>query len=410
VAHRRRARPGVFQLEGRTLPSSFTASTVSDLINDINAANAQGGSNTITLAAKAKFTLKDVNNTTDGPTGLPVIAANENLTIAGNGDVIGRGSGAPAFRLFDVAGAASLTLENLTVQNGQAAEGGAIYNQGTLSLSGVTVQNNLAQGPNGADATHKSGSSPGQPAAGGGIFSIGSLSLVNGTLIQNNQCVAGSGGNGGYGYTGQFGGNAWGGGLYAGGSIAITNTTLSNNTVQGGGGGSFGGNGGSAFGGGAEYGGTLTLSNETVTGNQAIGGQEGASSYSSASPGTGNGGGLFLDGGSMSITNVTAESNSAQGGAGYYAGAAYGGGVCLGTVSVPFVVTFCNVAMQNNTAKDGAGSIGGLISFGGGIYIDPTATVYMDSSTVANTINNTDDSGLNGTTANIDGAYTLQSC
>jgi hypothetical protein len=36
--------------------------------------------------------------------------------------------------------------------------------------------------------------------------------------------------------------------------------------------------------------------------------------------------------------------------------------------------------------------------------------VYIDAFTVANTVNNTDGSGLNGTTANIDGTYILQNC
>jgi hypothetical protein len=48
--------------------------------------------------------------------------------------------------------------------------------------------------------------------------------------------------------------------------------------------------------------------------------------------------------------------------------------------------------------------------FGGGIYIVSGATVYLDSFTVTNTINNTDGSGLNGPTANIDGTYLLRNC
>jgi hypothetical protein len=58
--------------------------------------------------AGTAFTLTAVDNTTDGATGLPVIAANDTLTIVGNGDTIQRStaSGIPAFRLFDVASGA----------------------------------------------------------------------------------------------------------------------------------------------------------------------------------------------------------------------------------------------------------------------------------------------------------------
>jgi predicted outer membrane repeat protein len=44
-------------------------------------------------------------------------------------------------------------------------------------------------------------------------------------------------------------------------------------------------------------------------------------------------------------------------------------------------------------------------SYGGGIYIQAAATVYIDAFTVANIVNNTDRSGPNGPTANIDGSY-----
>jgi hypothetical protein len=47
--------------------------------------------------------------------------------------------------------------------------------------------------------------------------------------------------------------------------------------------------------------------------------------------------------------------------------------------------------------------------YGGGVFIESGATVYIDDFTVANTINNTDGSGTNGSRANIDGTYILQS-
>jgi hypothetical protein len=116
---RRRAGVRLEQLEDRTLPSSFFAATVSDLIADINLANKDGGTaDTITLTAPttSPYVLTGVDNKADGANGLPVIK--KALTIVGNGDTIERStaSGTPDFRLFDVANAASLTLQNLTLQ------------------------------------------------------------------------------------------------------------------------------------------------------------------------------------------------------------------------------------------------------------------------------------------------------
>ena len=77
------------------------------------------------------------------------------------------------------------------------------------------------------------------------------------------------------------------------------------------------------------------------------------------------------------------ESNSASGdGGGLY----FGGGT----------ITLTNDTVEFNQASNG----GGLVIYSG-------VTVYLDSFTLANTINNKDGSGLNGSTANIDGKYTL---
>ena len=127
TAPRLRLRLRVNQLEDRTVPTAFTAATVAHLIADINAANTAGGSNIIRLVAGKTLTLTAVDNTTDGATGLPVIAANDTLTIVGNGDTIQRStaSGTPAFRLFDVASGGSLTLKDMTVQDGLAQGDGS---------------------------------------------------------------------------------------------------------------------------------------------------------------------------------------------------------------------------------------------------------------------------------------------
>jgi hypothetical protein len=379
-----RAQLRLERLEDRALPSAYTAASVADLIADINAANTAGGSNTITLVAGTTFTLNAVDNTTDGATGLPVIAANDNLTITGNGDTLERStaSGTPAFRLLDVAGGGSLSLNNLTLQGGLAfgagawAEGGAIYNQGTLLLNSVPVQNNSAQGSPGQ------ASSPGQSAAGGGIYSGGSLTL-QGCTVQNNQALGGSA----LSYeAGADGGSGAGGGIYSGGALTLQGGTIQNNQAFGGQGGtyldSFGGNG---IGGGLYVaGGSASLSTVTLSANTAQGG-DGADGVVDGSPeagkhppgfaagngGNGFGGGLYAAGGTVSLLNSTVNSNVAQGGDG-------GKGV-------------------NGSA---AGQPG--LGEGGGLYIDPAALMSLDAFTQAHVRHNQ----ASGDGNNIYGSYT----
>jgi hypothetical protein len=183
-------------LEDRSLLNAYMAATVSDLIADINDANQHPGANTIALTAPitSPYVLTAVDNTTDGATGLPVIANGDNLTIIGNRDTIERSTPAstPLFRLFDVAGGASLTLNNLTLQNGyafgsgNAAQGGAVFNLGTLTLSHDVISDNQALG------------AKGQSAFGGGIANgtttVGGATLtISDSLFSNNQAVAGDG-------------------------------------------------------------------------------------------------------------------------------------------------------------------------------------------------------------------------
>jgi hypothetical protein len=290
------------------VPSTFTAATVPNLVADINAANQAGGSNTITLIAGDTFTLTAPDNTSDGATGLPVIAANDNLTIVVNGDVIERSTatGTPIFRLLEVAAGASLTLRNVTLQGGHAfpapvgaaAMGGGILNRGTLELIGARVQNNSAVG----------GGWPG-PAAGGGVWSNGALTIEGGTIVRGNLAQGGNGPDGWYWWRNSGrppapGADGSGGGVYvAGGTAFLISATLSSNRAQGGNGGAGtwystirsaylrgpGAPGGNGSGGGLEVaGGRVSLIGCTLLSNSAVGGQ-------GASPGLGTGGGLFID-------------------------------------------------------------------------------------------------------------------
>src|SRR5215471_7817918 len=75
-----------------------TASTVSQLIADINYANSVGGTFTINLQTNTTFDLLTYDNYYEGPgiNGLPVIGRTNtvNLTIIGNSDTLERDAGA----------------------------------------------------------------------------------------------------------------------------------------------------------------------------------------------------------------------------------------------------------------------------------------------------------------------------
>ena len=318
-------------LETRRLLASFTAASVPELIGDINAANAAGGSNTITLMPAATFTLDAVDNTTDGPTGLPVILAGNDLTIVGNGATLQRSTarGAPAFRLLDVAAGASLTLNDLTLSNGLALDssgtGGAVRSLGNLSLTRVTVQNCTAQ------ATSVNG-----PAFGGGIFSGGASAVLTiaDSTIRGNLALGRDGVAITSSYQATGGGSAYGGGVYAYGSTAsLTNVTIDSNVARGGAGASGfttryfslhlgirGGPGGDAYGGGIYATATtaVELRGTTVTRNAATGGTGGNSpkGLDKGADGTGRGGGIYVAAptpvGLDAFTQANTKSNTAS--------------------------------------------------------------------------------------------------
>jgi predicted outer membrane repeat protein len=326
TTHRFRAK--LEALEDRALPSTYYAATASDLIADIKAANLQGGANTIALTAPttSPYVLTAVDNTTDGATGTPVIAKQDTLTIVGNGDTIERSTatGTPAFRLFDVAYGNSLTLENVTLQgglaqgSGAAADGGAIYNTGTLTVSQCNIVGDSA-------------------ATGGGIYNtsaVGSSShvinlTVSGCTITNNTA---------YGSTvGQFGGGIFNN--YKG-ILSVTGSTLSGNRSR-------------FYGGGIDNWGALSVSGCTLSGNSAVAGA-GIANRAPAARGTATltnctfsnnyaGGGIFIPSGSTAtLTNCTFSNNSATSG---------------GALSVGGSATLTNCTFSNNSAHSNGGAV-----------------------------------------------------
>jgi hypothetical protein len=326
--------PGVYQITafgsvgGNPFQTSFIAANV-------NTANASGACQVTTSdddlsAGSLRYQVAACGHggtitfapgiTTVNLTKVQDIPLTQDLTIDGGSGVTIDANGRS--RIFFLSGG-TITLRNLTLQNGVAAGGaggvgnfsgggaagmgGAIFvNAGSLVIDNVVFASNQAIGGNG-------GSSNGAflQGGGGGVGGVGgsSISVINGngggggdfgssggggTGIPSTQGDGAGGGNGG---AGGFGGGGAGsplgipGGFGGGGSAG---------TPFGGSGGTFGGNGGGfsqGSGSGAGLGGaifmrngTLSLTSATFTGNHAAGG----SGQAGGGNGQGKGGALYV--------------------------------------------------------------------------------------------------------------------
>ena len=96
---------------------------------------------TLTLNQNIAMTAKEAANFTNG------ITINKDITIDGKGHTIDAKN---LGRIFSIGEGFTVTLTNATLINGKAAEGGAIYNDGSLTLSDVKLSDNAADGYGGA--------------------------------------------------------------------------------------------------------------------------------------------------------------------------------------------------------------------------------------------------------------------
>ena len=155
--------------------NSLRQALLDSLDGDTIIFNLPAGPHTITLASELPITTDVVVN---GP-------VNGALTV----------SGAGVARVFNVNAATTVTLSKMTIANGNAGFGGAIQNNGDLTINNCTLSGNTATGSGGAmnnDGTMKitnstlSGNTAGNE--GGAIFigSGGTLALGNVTLVKNS--------------------------------------------------------------------------------------------------------------------------------------------------------------------------------------------------------------------------------
>lgn len=404
-------------------PSAITGSANGcSLVDAINAANTDtavgacpagtSGGNTIQLSA-GTYTLTQPDNYWYGPNGLPPISSN--ITIVGNpsGSIIERStaSGTPPFRIFYIGGGESLTNYN-------SAEYNTLPGPGNLTLKNLTLQNGLAQGGDGA------GGGGGGAGLGGAIYNQGTVTLSGVTAIMN-QAIGGNGPGGLSGNGGGIGANATS--AYSGGfdpnglwpdSNAVYNSFGNGSTANlgylgyvgaGGSGGSNGGNGGYGGGGGASQGNGAP----GIGGFGGGGGHDATGCYSSTfgannSPsGAGLGGVVFNEGGNVILVNSTLTKNNAQSGntpSSYNCTSlsyGYGGGIfnLNGTVNVSYST------LAYNTVTTGGGAVYNLYFTSPGSPAGDQnlpATMTVNSSILAGSLSGTtpvSDCENNGTSA-----------
>ncbi len=242
-------------------------------------ANCGAGSaadDTITFSVSGAITL--------GSTLPSIVSGQGTLTINGGGNITISGNN--AVRVMVVNSGANLTLQNLTIANGNTSgSGGGIFSAGTLNVTNSTFFNNSAAGGGGifnnfngtltvTDSTFSNNSASSDN--GGGILNAGTLNVSNSTFSANSA--------------------NFGGGIFNNGTLNVSSSTFSTNSASAGGGGGI-------------YNGflsTLNVSNSTFANNSA-----------NSSLG---GGGIFNDEGTLNVTNSSFSGNSAP----------FGGGIRIG--------------------------------------------------------------------------------
>lgn len=371
-----RYRPSLLVLEDRLLLSVFTvdnlgdAGTGSDTSGDLRycISHAANGDD-ITFA-------DGLTGTIDLTRPLPTLSHNFTITGPGADSLTVERNSAGDFRIFTTALGTTIQISGLTIANGSENQGGAILNNGILTVADDVFS---------ANAAVISGSVHG---SGGAIYNGGTLTVMD-SVFENNTAASApfDGGTGGAidNPTGKtvdisgttFSGNATlgnrsvGGAIYNAGTLMVGASTLSNNTAAGGSGA-------------IDNTGTLTINGSVFTSNAANGGSGGA---------IGNSGTLTVNGGNFS-GNTT-----------------MGDGGAINNAS-QLMVAISASTFFGNTASGSGGAIDNVGSFRSGAMTVSGSTLSGNtavsggaiSSSVTLTINNSTVAGNTATGANFNDA------
>ncbi|WP_424355578.1 hypothetical protein [Methanobacterium sp. MBAC-LM] len=174
------------------LSAAWTSGTNGPKLSIKNATGTINNGGTVKIA---DGDYKGVNNTK--------ITINKNMTIIGESQTGTIINGTNSAWIFKIQSGITVTIENLTLKNGYAYNGGAIYNNGNLTVSGGRFTNNYAY------------------VAGSVIYNHGTLTVIESSFLNNDA-------DGGYGYPVYM--NA-AGAIYNDGYLTVMDSYFSENYV-----------------------------------------------------------------------------------------------------------------------------------------------------------------------------------
>lgn len=351
----------------------FTGTTSTELQTAINSA-ASGSTivikNDITFTgtgyisiSKAITLTADISSTTGAPYRLIGNGTTRMLQVYSTGaltlaDITVNGNGGPG---VSAAGPLTInsgtTITNCVYSNGSDYGGGGVRINagGALTMNGGMITANTAD-------------------IGGGIYSVGNVTLAGGIVSDNTASQYGGGvavmsGSSGTLSGGTVSGNMSvrtnGGGVFvgSGSSFTVSSGLISGNMTHISSSDVSGGNGGGIF----VSGGTLTMNGGEISGNEA--------SYSSVTSSGGNGGGIYLYTGSIFNFNAgTITGNFAYSGTN---GTATTGGNGGGVYAVGSTATLGNGTTGSGVISDNNAYVGG------GVYLTGTS-ITIDGGTILN--------------------------
>jgi len=334
-------------------------------------ANAAVGANTITFDPSFSNTQRTI-----ALAGEIVLAnsVNSDVTIIGPGANFLTISGGGVGRIFYIPELPVVSISGMTLTQGNGTAtssgfGGAIYNAGDLTLTGVIVTASTATSDAGGiyvgdgdrltmDDSTVSNNTAGRN--GGGLYlEDGAFVTIRRSVISGNRAN-------------QPSASAGGGGIYSdSATLQLVDSTISANT-------SMLHGGGIAF----DIGGTNSITRTTISGNSA----------------TGLGGGIFLEATPLTIANTTISGNTAAGGGGIRRDTSSGSTVNInsstiasntssttgGGIDAAAAMTVFNTLIGNNTATGSGPDVNGPLASNGYNLIENTSGATITGMTASN--------------------------